>query len=102
MCISVLTILHRYLYTKVGKFQKSITKKITCLISFNCTVFITDTYRLSQLNFLGNWMHFKIAEYFSRLARKGYDCVPRSFQDNGGVQTSDFLGNVHMLFLFIL
>ena len=66
-----------FIYTKVGKFQKSITKgkEITHLISFNCTVFITGTYKWSQLNSLDNWMHFKIAETFSRLTRKGYDCM---------------------------
>ena len=75
--------------------------KITHLISLNCTVFITDTYKWSQWSLQGDWMHFKIAEYFSRLTRKAYNCMAWSVQDNGGVETSDFVGNAHMLFLFI-
>ena len=38
MCIRVLTISHRYLYTKFGKFKKSVTKKRKLLVWFLLTV----------------------------------------------------------------
>ena len=39
-------------------------------ISFKLTVFIFDTYRCLHINFLSNWLSFKITENFIKLSKQ--------------------------------
>ena len=44
-------------------------------ISFKLTVFIFDTHRCLHVNFLSNWLSFKITENFIKLSKQRCVCV---------------------------
>ena len=44
-------------------------------ISFKLTVFIADTHRCLHVNFLSNWLSFKITENFIKLSKQRRACV---------------------------
>ena len=44
-------------------------------ISFKLTVFIADTHRCLHVNFVSNWLSFKITENFIKLSKQRCVCV---------------------------
>ena len=61
---------------KVLKTSTVCCLKTNCLISFKLAVFIADTHRCLHVNFLSNWLSFKIAENIIRLSKQRCVCVP--------------------------
>ena len=70
MCSRFLTILHRCLYIRQTlKTPNDRCSKTNCMISFKFTVFLIDTHRYLHINFLSNWISFKVAKIVIKLTK---------------------------------
>ena len=51
-----------YRFEKLEKLQMSAAQRLIASIPFRLTAFISNTYRCLYINFLNNWICFKIAK----------------------------------------